>query len=131
MGDWMAQKERHFPRAVSPEKVGTYPASAKAGGGYVWDEVLEYRVWCSPRLGANDLEGGSDYYYSFENYEEALEYSRNLKGAKAPLALILQREYLDESSPGEYIHVRPKGSQSGRLNFWVDLREPMTPSQIS
>ena len=77
------------------------------------------------------MECGSDYYYSFENYEEALEYSRNLEGAKAPLALILKREYLDESSPGEYIHVRPKGSQSGRLNFWVDLREPMTPSQIS
>lgn len=26
--------------------VGTYPAAAKAGGGYVWDDVLEYRVWC-------------------------------------------------------------------------------------
>ena len=52
------------------------------------------------------MECGSDYYYSFENYEEALEYSRNLEGAKAPLALILKREYLDESSPGEYIHVK-------------------------
>jgi hypothetical protein len=23
---------------------------ARAGGGYVWDEVLEYRVWCLPRM---------------------------------------------------------------------------------
>ncbi len=52
-----------YPDAQDPERVGTYPAVVKAGGGYVWDEVLEYRVWCCPRLGAEDLEDGSDYYY--------------------------------------------------------------------
>lgn len=52
-----------YPDAQDPERVGTYPAVVKAGGGYVWDEVLEYRVWCFPRLGAEDLEDGSDYYY--------------------------------------------------------------------
>lgn len=27
---------------------GHLSATAHAGGGYVWDEVLEYRVWCHP-----------------------------------------------------------------------------------
>jgi len=38
-----------YPDVLAAELVGTYPASAKAGGGYVWDEVLEYRVWVSSR----------------------------------------------------------------------------------
>ena len=54
----------NYPRAEDAEKVGSYPSSVRAGGGYVWDAVLEYRVWCSPRLGAEDLEAGSDYYYA-------------------------------------------------------------------
>jgi hypothetical protein len=41
-----------YPDAVDPCLVGTYSAVAKAGGGFVWDDVLEYRVWCHP-------EGGS------------------------------------------------------------------------
>jgi hypothetical protein len=54
-----------YPPAVDTAKVGSYPASAKAGGGYVWDAVLEYRVWCYPAEGAEDLDDGSDYYYAF------------------------------------------------------------------
>lgn len=60
-----------FPRAIDIEKVGTYPATAGAGGGYVWDEVLEYRVWCHPHEGAEESEDGSDYYYAYATYEEA------------------------------------------------------------
>ena len=26
-----------YPRAANPSRVGTYPAAAKAGGGFVWD----------------------------------------------------------------------------------------------
>jgi hypothetical protein len=44
-----------YPDALDPGLVGTYPASAHAGGGYVWDAVLEYRVWCHPESGAPDL----------------------------------------------------------------------------
>lgn len=36
-----------YPHGKDPSLVGTYAASAKSGGGYVWDDVLEYRVWCS------------------------------------------------------------------------------------
>jgi hypothetical protein len=94
-----------YPEAIDPALVGTYDATAFSGGGYVWDEVLEYRVWCHPERGAEDLEDGSDYFYSFASHEQALEFSRNTPGAEEPIALILQREYIDESAPGEYIHV--------------------------
>jgi hypothetical protein len=86
--------------------VGTYPASAKAGGGFVWDEVLEYRVWCHPERGARDEADGSDYFYAFATYAEALACSQRTKGAEAPLALILQREYISEETPEQYIHVK-------------------------
>lgn len=79
----------------------------------MWDEVLEYRVWCSPHLGAEDLDDGSDYYYAFETYKEALDFSREMEGCEALLALILQREYIDEPSEGEFAHVKTE-----RLTEW-------------
>lgn len=93
---------------LDPELVGSYPASAKAGGGYVWDAVLEYRVWCHPERGAPDLCDGSDYYHPFDTYEEALAFSVETAGSEAPLALILQEEYIDEPEPGQYVHVRER-----------------------
>src|SRR6516165_8447503 len=89
-----------YPDAVDPNLVGTYPASACTGGGLVWDEVLEYRVWCHPERGASDLHDGSDYYYSFETYADALEFASRTEGAEEPLALILQQEYISEPEPG-------------------------------
>lgn len=94
------------PPVLDPTQVGGYSAIAKAGGGYVWDEVLEYRVWCHPERGALDEGDGSDYYYPFDTYAEALKYSENNAGCEAPLALILQREYIAESEPGQYLHVK-------------------------
>lgn len=75
-----------YPKVLDETKIGDYPALVKAGGGYVWDDVLEYRVWCHPEKGAEDLE---------------------------PLALILQKEYIDEPEPGKYIHVKVE-----RLTEW-------------
>lgn len=88
-----------YPQVKDPSLVGTYDAIAGAGGGYVWDDVLEYRVWCHP-------ETGDDYYYVFENYEEALEFSESNKGCETPVALILQEEYIDEPEVGNYVHVK-------------------------
>jgi hypothetical protein len=59
-----------YPDAVDTVAVGEYPASAHAGGGYVWDDVLEYRVWCHPERGAPDLDDGNDYYHAFATYEK-------------------------------------------------------------
>ena len=95
-----------YPDALDPEKVGSYAALSGAGGGFVWDEVLEYRVWCHPENGARDEDNGSDYFYCFGSYAEALEFSQQTKGAEEPLALILQREYISEPEPGQYIHMR-------------------------
>ena len=85
--------------------MGTYPASVGAGGGYVWDEVLEYRVWCHPERGASDTADGSDYYQAFTTFTEALDFYQNTPGAEEPLALILQREHINEPEPGQYVHV--------------------------
>ncbi|MBB5057695.1 hypothetical protein HDF16_002401 [Granulicella aggregans] len=95
-----------YPDVLDAQLVGTYSSLAKAGGGYVWDEVLEYRVWCHPERGAVDLADGSDYYQSFESYAEALAFSRITEGAEAPLALIRQLEYIEEREPGDFLHVK-------------------------
>src|SRR5262245_25271489 len=64
---WKSARQR-YPRAIDPARVGTYPAEIHAGGGYVWDAVLEYRVWCHPEAGAPDLDDGNDYYYAFKSF---------------------------------------------------------------
>jgi hypothetical protein len=111
-----------YPDVLDPDLVGTYPALSKAGGGYVWDEVLEYRVWCHPP------EGGDDYYYAFTSYGEAAAFSKGTSGAKSPLALVLQREYIDEPSPGDYRHVKAERVTEWPVEF---LRRPRrTPHTI-
>ncbi len=106
--------DRHrYPDVVDANLVGTYPASAKSGGGYVWDEVLEYRVWCHPERGAPDEQDGSDYYFPFAAYEEAAAFAEEMAGAEKPLALILQREYISEPATGEYIHIK-----ENRITEW-------------
>jgi hypothetical protein len=103
----------NYPKVKDAELVGEYPALVKWGGGYVWDEVLEYRVWCHPEQGAPDTEDGSDYFYVFETYEEAFEFSKENEGTESPIALVLQEEYIDEPEPGKYVHVRER-----RLTEW-------------
>jgi len=102
-----------YPNVLDPGLVGTYPASAHAGGGYVWDAVLEYRVWCHPERGAPDLAEGSDYCYPFATYQEALEFSENNEGAEEPLALVLQEEFIEEPAAEQYVHVKER-----RLTEW-------------
>src|ERR1700741_1136442 len=97
-----------LPPVADPTSVGSYPALSKAGGGFVWDAVLEYRVWCHPEDGAPDEHDGNDYFYAFASYEEALAFSEGMVGAETPLALVLQEEYIDEPEDGEYIHVKER-----------------------
>jgi hypothetical protein len=104
-----------------PARVGTYPALAKAGGGMVWDGVLEYRVWCYPSEGASDDFEGGDYYSAFAAYADAQRFSESTAGAQEPLALVVQEEYLDEPSPGEYVHVRERRVAEWPVPF---LRRP-------
>ena len=97
--------QQQYPPVSNPELVGTYDARAGAGGGFVWDAVLEYRVWLHPERGAPDEFDGDDYYYPFDNYEDALEFSNETAGAEQPIALILQKEHITETETGEYEHV--------------------------
>lgn len=94
-----------YPDASDPARVGTYPPRVSAGGGYVWDEVLEYGVWCSPSKDAADHDGG-DCFYAYGTYAEAERAAGELEGAEPPVALVLQREYIDEPDAGDYRHVR-------------------------
>jgi putative acetyltransferase len=103
----------NYPKVKDPNFIGEYPALAKSGGGYVWDDVLEYRVWCHPEDRAPDTEEGNDYYYAFETYEEALAFSKKNNGCETPIALVLQEEYISEPEPGKYEHVREQ-----RLTEW-------------
>jgi len=105
--------EREAPEVVDASLVGTYPATVGAGGGYVWDAVLEYRVWCHPERGAPDEDDGNDYFHAFADYDEAVDFSQQRPGAEEPLALIRQDEYLEEPRPGEYLHVKER-----RLTEW-------------
>lgn len=115
-----------FPAVRDPSVVGSYPAAAQAGGGFVWDAVLEYRVWCHPERGAPDEGDGSDYFWAFATYEEALEFSQATPGAEEPLALILQEEYIEEPESGVYIH-----RKESRITEWPPsfLSRPRRTSQ--
>jgi hypothetical protein len=104
-----------YPDAVDANLVGTYPADAKAGGGYVWDDVLEYRVWCCPERGAAEREDGGDYYYAFATYAEGAACFVNTAGAKEPLALIQQIEYIDEPTSGHYRHMHYRHMKELRI----------------
>jgi hypothetical protein len=115
------KKRRRFPRAIEPARVGKYPASCFSGGGLVWDAVLEYRVWCHPERGAPDKADGNDYYYAFASYPGALRFSTRYPGAEEPLALILQKEYIDEPTRGRYVHVRRRRVTEWSVEF---LRRP-------
>jgi hypothetical protein len=101
-----------YPQVKDANLIGTYPALVGAGGGYVWDDVLEYRVWCHPERGATDF-GKGDYYYFFATYQEALKFSEENQGTEKPLALVLQEEYIDEPEPRRYAHIKER-----RLTEW-------------
>lgn len=106
-----------YPKVKQIDNIGSYPALVKSGGGYVWDEVLEYRVWCHPEDGAEDIENGNDYYYVFISYEEALEFAKQTQGAEDPIALIFQKEYIDEPETGNYIHVKEERIAEWHVEF--------------
>jgi putative acetyltransferase len=78
---------RVYPPAKDPRKVGTYSPQCKSGGGTVYKDVLEYRVWV--HSGARD-----DVCHSFANYESASEFADGTKGAEEPLVLVLQNPWI-------------------------------------
>jgi hypothetical protein len=104
-----------YPPALDPAEVGEYPAVVQSGGGYVWDAVLEYRVWCHPHEGADDPDDDGSDYYAFATYAEALAFSEATKGAEKPLALVLQKEFIEEPEPGQSSGNPPRPGQGTEM----------------
>lgn len=96
------------PKAIDKDKVGTYPTLTFSGGGYFYDEVLEYRVWVYPK---NEEE---TYFHPFENYPSALAFSLKTEEAKKPVVLVLQKEYIDEPSEGFFKTIKQE-----RITEWL------------
>lgn len=106
-----------FPIAIEPDKIGEYKALTKSGGGYFWDNVLEYRVWLHPELGAADLHDGNDYFYFFPTYELALDFHNKNKGSESPLVLVEQIEWINEPQPNVFIHEKEKRITEWRVQW--------------
>ena len=111
---YVGRQMSKFPIAIDKNQVGEYPASCKSGGGYFYDDVLEYRVWCRPWKGAPDEFEGEIYYYAFATFEEALDFSNSTEGTEDPLVLIRQIEWIDE--PEENVLIPQKGE---RITEWL------------
>jgi hypothetical protein len=125
----MLMKQGTYPNAVDPSKVGSYPAVVKSGGGFFYDEVLEYRVWCHPELGAHPEYGeGDDYFHSFPSYVEAMAFHDKTKGSETPLVLVRQRECVDEPKPGKYVHVKKERLTEWQCEWLMD--GPRKPGDI-
>jgi putative acetyltransferase len=103
-----------YPVAVDPARVGTYPASAKSGAGYFYDDVLEYRVWVDSPNG--------DWLEAFATYEQAAEFSKATQNAEDPLVLVLQRESINEPEPGQYVHVTEPRVTEWQVEWLADSK---------
>lgn len=114
------------PIAIDPEQVGEYPALTKSGGGYFYDDVLEYRVWVHPHAGGEDLHEGDDYYYAFATFEEAAECSDETLGAEKPLVLVRQFESINEAVPGQFEHVIAERITEWRVEWLADSKRTAT-----
>jgi putative acetyltransferase len=110
------------PAAIDPDLVGEYPAMTKSGGGYFYDDVLEYRVWVHPHAGGEDLHDGDDYYYAFVTFEDAAAFSRETPGAEQPLVLVRQLESINEPTPGVFEHHTEARITEWRVEWLADCK---------
>jgi len=102
------QNAASYPTAINPGKVGSYSEYTSSGGGYFFDEVLEYRVWV--HQGGNE----EDYCRCFPTYGEALQFSDETPGSEAPLVLVLQKEHVNKKENGEFEHITEE-----RITEWL------------
>jgi len=112
-------KNNKYPTAINKKLVGEYPALSKSGGGYFYDQVLEYRVWCRPWLGAPDEYDGEVYYHAFSTFEEAKYFSDKIEGTEDPIVLVKQIEWIDEPSPNIFIHKKGERITEWRVE-WLE-----------
>jgi len=66
-----------------------------------------------------------------KTYEEALGYSQANKGREVPVALVVQEEYIDESEPGNFLHVKEERITEWPVEFLRRQKERQTQFLIS
>jgi putative acetyltransferase len=106
------------PIASDPARVGYYAGLSASGGGYFWDDVLEYRVWVHP--------DGSDYYHAFASYERAAQFSAEEERAEPPLVLVRQREWIAEEKPKQYEVMKTERITEWRVEWLAGARRGPT-----
>jgi len=109
-----------YPLAIEPKKVGRYPALVKSGGGYFYDDVLEYRVWVPP--GAKQSEIPYWRYEAFARFEDALKSSIETIRAERPRVVIRQRKWINEPQPGVFEIVEEERIAEWQV-AWLDGRK--------
>src|SRR5262245_41542656 len=122
---WAANHETtgptRFPLAIEPAAVGTYSMETGSGGGYFYDDVLEYRVWMHPERGAEHVAGDSDYFAAFAQYERAVAFAKVTTGADSqPVALVRQREWIDEPEPGRFVPEKDERITEWQVSWLAD-----------
>ncbi|HSJ04307.1 MAG TPA: hypothetical protein VK956_17705 [Verrucomicrobium sp.] len=121
--DLRVQGDSEYPLAVDISRVGYYPARVHSGGGYIYDDVLEYRVWLHPERGAVPRAGEGDYFLAFAQYELALEFAMSEAGAEAPLVLVRQLKHLNEPEPGVLEMVEGERLTEWQVEWIAEARE--------
>ena len=86
------------PKVADESKVGEYDTLCFSGAGFIWDEVLEYRVWSS----------GPTECHTFASYDEAERFSEATATRSIVLALVKQVEYFEGNAKECAILVQPK-----------------------
>lgn len=120
--DTIASAASRYPVPARRDLVGSYPALTKSGGGFFYDEVLEYRVWMHPERGAAPLAGERDYFRAFAEYERAAAFAARTAGAEEPLVLVRQREWINEPSPGTFEPRRDERITEWQVSWLADSR---------
>lgn len=113
------QRPEPIPPCDRPLCHGPVPGEAKSGAGYFYDDLLEYRVWLHPKQDAEPLAGSSAYFAAFAQFEHALAFSRANAGSEEPLALIRQREWVNEPVPGKFVHEKGERITEWKVK-WLD-----------
>ena len=114
-----------YPTVIDPDQVGEYDEAAYSGGGYFFDEVLEYRVWCYPEQDANEVDAdgsfliANEYYRAFMTFEQALAFANDTPDSRTPVALVRQLEWIDQPSRGVYIHNKGERITEWQANWLV------------
>ena len=110
-----------YPEVINTKLVGSYPEQSYSGGGLVYDDVLEYRVWVK----SNTSKGDNIWVRSYSSFDEANKYNNRIKNRKNIkythiVALVKQKKWYKLNDDGEYKHNENNYEivKSNRITEW-------------